>query len=275
MTRPKILYVTDLAYEAQGRVYRDEDLYLSARLGEHFDIALCNQPSAESLMAGFDAVVVRNSGPAMRHQAAYDSFRDAAIRRHTVVFNQLVGRADMGGKQYLLDLAGEGFAVVPSIDTRAEIHRLPAAAAYIVKPKLGSDSIGMSTVTADQLAGLELDGTMLVQPRIEFGYEVSFYFVDHEFQYALYARDPEQRWELQPYDASSADVAFAQHFIAWNRIARGIQRVDACRTASGDLLLMELEDHNPYLSLDVIDAPLRDRFVDTMRDSILELIAGR
>ena len=34
----KILYLTDLYYEAKGRNYFEEDLYISGILKEHFDI---------------------------------------------------------------------------------------------------------------------------------------------------------------------------------------------------------------------------------------------
>ena len=79
---------------------------------------------------------------------------------------------------------------------------------------------------------------------------MSFYYVDDAFQYALYAPDPDRRWVLEPYEPSEADLAFARRFIDWNTLDHGIQRVDACRTRDGDLLLVELEDLNPYLSLD-------------------------
>ena len=38
----KILYLTDLYYEAKGRKYFEEDLYITGILKEHFDIALCH-----------------------------------------------------------------------------------------------------------------------------------------------------------------------------------------------------------------------------------------
>ena len=41
----------------------------------------------------------------------------------------------------------------------------------------------------------------------------------------------------------------------------GIQRFDACRTKSGQLLLVKLEDLNPYLSLLVLDEDTRERFM--------------
>ena len=274
MSSPRVLYVTDLAYVANGRVYRDEDLMLSARLGAHLDLALCSPLAAESLMAGFDVVVVRNSGPVIHYRETYDSFRAAAIASGIPVFTELSGRADMIGKQYLVDLSRAGAAVIPTVDRAADLGVLPPMGSYVVKPKLGSDSIGMRTVGATDLASLDLDGSMLVQPTIDFVHEVSFVFVDHEFHYALHAPEPLRRWELQPFAPSEDDLAFAHWFIEWNAVDHGVQRVDACRLRDGTLLLMELEDLNPYLSLDVVDASTVARFVDAMERSIIALASA-
>ena len=50
-------------------------------------------------------------------------------------------------------------------------------------------------------------------------------------------------------------------FIDWNTIDKGIQRVDACRAKDGRLLLVELEDLNPYLSLLEVDDKTREIFL--------------
>ena len=60
-----------------------------------------------------------------------------------------------------------------------------------------------------------------------------------------------KRWELKEYAPTEDDLKFARKFIEWNDIKYGIQRVDACRTKTGKLLLVELEDLNPFLSLQV------------------------
>ncbi|MFD7877198.1 hypothetical protein ACFV5G_24380 [Streptomyces sp. NPDC059766] len=271
--RPRVLYVTDLAYPARGRRYCDEDILLTARLRADFDLALCHPRDAAALMDAFDAVVVRNSGPVLAYQEQYDAFRERALRSGTRVYNPLTGSADMAGKQYLLDLSTAGLPVIPTVDRPADLGRLPEAGHYIVKPKLGADSIGLRTVTAEELPGLA-DGTVLVQPRIDFTYEVSFYFVDHDFQYALYAPDPDRRWELRPYEPTAEDLEFAHRFIAWNTLDAGIQRVDACRAPDGRLLLVELEDLNPYLSLDALDEARRKAFVAAMARSLHRFLAG-
>lgn len=270
--RPTVLFVTDLAYEARGRRYCDEDIHLTSRLREEFDVALCHPRDAAALLDGFDTVVIRNSGPVLHYQEAYDAFRARARELGTRVYNPLHGRGDMAGKQYLVDLSRAGHPVIPTVDRAADLGSLPDAAEYVVKPKLGADSAGLRFVREAELPEGE-DGTMLVQPRIDFRYEVSFYFVDHDFQYALYAPDPERRWVLEPYAPDAADLAFARGFVEWNSLDHGIQRVDACRTAQGELLLVELEDLNPYLSLDRVAEPVREAFVTRMKASVQDLLA--
>ncbi|MBT2387949.1 hypothetical protein J7E87_00565 [Streptomyces sp. ISL-1] len=270
-TRPRVLYVTDLAYQARGRRYCDEDIFLTSRLREDFDLALCHPLEAAALMDAFDAVVVRNSGPVLRYQSEYDAFRERAVKSGARVYNQLSGKADMAGKQYLLDLSAAGYPVIPTIDRRQDLVRLPKADQYVVKPKLGADSIGLEFVSRDRLGDLVFKD-VLVQPRIDFAYEVSFYFIDHAFQYALYAPRTDQRWLLEPYEPTAADLAFARRFIDWNGIEHGIQRVDACRVPDGELLLVELEDLNPYLSLDLLDEESRTSFVANLKASLHTLL---
>ncbi|WP_053849939.1 hypothetical protein [Streptomyces sp. NRRL B-24085] len=271
--RPALLYVTDLAYPARGRRYCDEDILLSARLREDFDLALCHPRDADALADGFDAVVVRNSGPVLAYQEAYDTFRERALRVGTRVYNPLTGKADMAGKQYLLDLTAAGHPVIPTVDRAEDLDRLPAGDRYVVKPRLGADSIGLRILSADEVLD-HIDGQVLVQPCVDFAYEVSFYFVDHDFQYALYAPHADRRWDLEPYRPSPEDLEFARRFVEWNALGHGIQRVDACRAPGGELLLVELEDLNPYLSLDALDDAGRDSFVAAMKASLHKFLGS-
>ncbi|MEV1044206.1 hypothetical protein [Streptomyces sp. NPDC049916] len=272
--RTSLLLVTDLAYEARGRRYCDEDIFLASRLRETFDVALCHPRDAAALLKRFDLALVRNSGPVLHYQEAYDTFRARAAEAGTVVYNPLGGRGDMAGKEYLVELSRAGLPVIPTVDRAAELATLPGAPGYVVKPKLGADSVGLRFVTAEEArTALEeaAEGSLLVQPRVDFRHEVSFYFVDHDFQYALYAPDPERRWVLEPYAASAEDLAFARRFVNWNALGHGIQRVDACRTAEGGLLLVELEDLNPYLSLDRVAEDVREAFVARLTESLTSL----
>lgn len=276
--RPRLLYVTDLAYPARGRRYGDEDVFLTSRLRAEFDLALCHPGDAARLMDAFDAVVVRNSGPVLTYPEAYAAFRERAAERGTPVFNPLTGRGDMAGKGYLTDLTAAGYPVIPTVDRAADLHRLPETGRYVVKPRLGADSAGLRTVTPDALRAVLAEGAatgadLLAQPHVDFVHEISFCFVDDAFQYALYAPRPDRRWELAPYRPSPADLAFARRFIDWNALPYGVQRVDACRTPDGGLLLVELEDLNPYLSLDALDDGTREAFVTAFTASLRRFLA--
>ncbi|MEU8572902.1 hypothetical protein [Streptomyces asoensis] len=271
--RPRLLYVTDLAYQARGRRYCDEDVLLTSRLRADFDLALCHPLDAAALMHSFDGVVVRNSGPVLGYRKDYEAFRARALADGVRVYNPLTGRGDMAGKQYLVDLSAEGHPVIPTVDRAEDLHRLPAAERYVVKPKLGADSLGLRILAPRELPDLG-DGSLLVQPCVDFSYEVSFTYVDHDFQYALYAPRPDRRWELRPYRPTVRDLEFARRFIDWNGLTHGIQRVDACRAPDGELLLVELEDLNPYLSLDALDEAGRDAFISATTRSLHRFLDG-
>ena len=267
--RPSLLLVSDLHYPAQGRRYGDEDVWLSGALREHFDLALCSPLDAAALLGGFDLVLVRNSGPVIHHRAASDAFRTEVARRGTRLVNPLDARGDMQGKGYLVALWAAGEPVIPTVDRRADLDRLPGAGPFVVKPMFGADSIGLEVL--ESLDGVAFDD-VIVQPWVDVVHEISFVFVGRRFQYALYALDRARRWELAPYEPTDDDLAFAQRFVDWNTLDVGVQRVDACRTRDGELLLVELEDLNPYLSLDLVGTPTRDAFtsalVATLRDAL-------
>lgn len=270
--RTRVLYVTDLTYAARGRRYCDEDINLSDRLRDAFEVALCHPSDAADLMDVFDVVLVRNSGPVIGYPEAHADFRARAAASGVRVLSELSGKADMAGKQYLLDLYAAGYPVIPTADNLADALALPAADEYVAKPKHGADSVGLAFVSREELVGLTYQD-LLVQPRIDFVHEASFYFVGPTFEYALFGPDPSQRWLLEPFTPSAADLAFARSFVDWNDLTHGIQRVDACRTRDGELLLVEVEDLNPYLSLDLLDEPTRDRFVTDLKAAITAVVA--
>ncbi len=134
---PSVLLVSDLAYEARGRRYCDEDIHLSSRLRETFDVALCHPRDAAALLERFDLALVRNSGPVLHYREAYDAFRARALELGTPVYNPLDGRGDMAGKEYLVAMDRAGLPVIPTVDRADDLARLPGVPQYALKPKLG------------------------------------------------------------------------------------------------------------------------------------------
>ena len=271
MNKPNLLYVSDLYYEAKQRRYADEDLYMTAQLRDSFNITICHPQDTQPFEGVADMIVCRNTGPVIYYQQSYNAFRDRLIANKKVVYNSLSGQADMLGKQYLVDLSQKGYPVIPTIDDLADFNHLPSVDTYFKKPKQGADSHGIELVSKENLDNLNLSASLL-QPKIEIDYEVSFYYIDEELQYVLYAPDKHKRWQLVSYDYSAEDLRFAQQFIKWNKLEYGVQRVDACRTMDGRLLLVELEDLNPYLSLLDQQEATRLCFVNNFKLSLFKVL---
>ncbi len=269
MKAKSLLYLTDLSYPAKGRAYGEEDIYITNLLKEDFDVALCHPQCAERFEDSADLIVFRNTGSVIGYKDVYRAFADRVRQKGLKTFNSFTGKADMQGKQYLLDLSLADYPVIPTVDSADDLHLLPAAERYVVKPKDGADSIGLEFITEEELTKRDFSGKgSLIQPAIDFVYEVSFYFINDKLEYALYAPDKAKRWELKAYPYTDDDAAFAKKFIAWNSIRSGIQRVDACRTRDGALLLVELEDLNPYLSLLETDEKTRRIFMRDFTDAL-------
>ncbi len=271
-SRPSILYLTDLSFNAKGREYYKEDLFLSAQLRDNFQILLCHPCDSWKFELSVDLIVCRNTGPVLFYKEYFDEFLERVKTYNIPTYNSMTGKADINGKRYLADLTRQGYPVIPTIDENGDWRDLPSCDRYMLKKIDGADSIGVRTASRDEISSREHFG-YLVQPFVEIQYEVSFYFVDKDFHYALYAPDPNRRWHLEEYKPSSEDLEFALKFIRWNAIEHGIQRVDACRSTSGDLLLVELEDLNPYLSLDRIHPDILKQFVNSFIRALNGVIA--
>ncbi len=271
-----VLFVTDLYYPAKGRNYYEEDLFLTSKLRETFNLVICHPEDIEAFEDQTDLIVFRNAGPVANFKVKYAEFRQRVISKNLNTYNSFDGKADMNGKEYLIKLTDAHFPVIPTIDTINHLDKLPDVHMYIVKPKDGADSVGLKFVEKNQLIKEVKANSKdtLMQPLINFEYEVSFYFIDKKFQYSLYAPDKEKRWELKEYIPTDKDLDFAQRFIEWNDINWGIQRIDACRNEQGELLLVELEDLNPYLSLLELSEEKRNSFIEAMKDSLQKALEG-
>ncbi|MET7028350.1 hypothetical protein [Sediminicola luteus] len=255
-----ILYVTDFYYKAKGRKYYEEDLYITAHLKDHFNILIGHPHQVLSYLDVADALVFRNTGSVIGYQEYFKQFVEEVKEKDIITFNSLDGKADIKGKQYLLDLMDLDYPVIPTIDHLKDLDKLGDPTTFVVKLKNGADSIGMEFLTKEEVLKIDLKGR-LIQPYLDFEYEVSFYYLNNSFQYALYAPNKEKRWDLQEYTATDEDLVFADKFVHWNNMERGIVRIDGCRLKDNSLLLVEVEDLNPFLSLDALSEPKKMDFI--------------
>jgi hypothetical protein len=266
-----ILLVTNFYYQAKGREYFREDIELSDFLRKHFKVCISHIDDLEKILPAVDAVLLRNTGPQSSHRQALKILR----QKNNIPFsNDLLGKGDINGKHHLRELYLSGYPVIPTFFSVEELQTFGPCDQYFLKPVDGADSRGVQILTHQELFAKK-PSHLVIQPLISFQYEVSFYFVDDQFHYALYAPDPEKRWELMPYIPTQEDVDFACKFIRWNTCKFGIQRVDGCRLPDGRLLLMELEDYNPFLSLSLLKKEVKERFLESLCTSLSRVISCR
>ena len=270
-TKPSILYLTDFYYPAKGRKYHEEDLYIISELRNDFKIIICHPKDSKNHEEHVDLVIIRNTGSIMYFKEYFEEFVERVTIKSILTYNEMSGKGDMQGKQHLLELTNQKYPVIPTIDSILDIKILPPSDKYLLKLKDGADSIGMKTATYEELLNLNTQD-YIIQPFVDFIHEVSFYYIDFEFQYALYAPNKTKRWDLEEYIPTKKDLVFANKFIEWNSINHGIQRVDACLQKNGELVLVELEDLNPYLSLDALTNSIRKQFIASFKTSLLKLL---
>lgn len=263
-----VLLLTDFSYQAKGREYFREDVELSGYMRKFFKVCLSHFNDTDKVIDQVDAILIRNTGPQMLHHEQLAPLRN---RADLTIFNDLSGKGDINGKYHLLELFQSGYSVIPTFNSKKELQKFGSCEHYLLKPLDGADSCGVKILNNEELES-EVCQNVLIQPLVEFQYEVSFYFIGKQFHYSLYAPNPQKRWELEPYMASKEDVEFALKFINWNTCKFGIQRVDACRTMHGKLLLMELEDYNPFLSLDLLQPSVKEQFLEGLCISLEEQI---
>lgn len=135
-----LLYLTDLYYEAKGRKYYEEDLYITSKLKDHFNILIGHPQQAISSLDSADLVVFRNTGSILGYQEYFQGFLAEVKQKNILTFNSFDGKADILGKQYLIDLTNSGYPVIPTIESLNEIDKLGVHEQYIVKLKNGADS---------------------------------------------------------------------------------------------------------------------------------------
>ena len=71
----KILFITDFYYEAKGRLYYEEHLFLTGQLRKDFDLVICNPKDMNKFTEDFDLTIFRNAGPIANFKEEYDLFR--------------------------------------------------------------------------------------------------------------------------------------------------------------------------------------------------------
>lgn len=262
MQLPALLFVTNLQNSDP-----EEDLFLSGYLSSVFDLQVASPSEALALLPKARRCLIRNAWPSRFFVKEFMEMRRISALERVRFYNPFHRNGYVEDKTYLLDLYKQRYPVIPTITSEKEIDQLPKSKKYVVKPNDGGSSFGVEFITKEEVLEREWLN-YLIQPEIDLLYEISFYFIDDTFEYAMVSAGKGRRWELQEYHPTQAELDWAQAFVRWNKLPYGLQRIDAARTRTQELLLMEIEDTMPMLTLSDLPNSSRERILENFVKSL-------
>ncbi|MBP7133817.1 hypothetical protein KBA73_01245 [Patescibacteria group bacterium] len=259
---PSLLFITNPHHSDP-----EEDLFLAEYLSHAFALQMVDPVEAVAILPQFRRCLIRNAWPSRQFVKEFQELKRLCEVHQIKSYNTFHRNAFIEDKTYLLELYRDGYPVIPTIDHQRDLPLLPEVESYIIKPKNGCSSHGVESLTREELLVRELNAH-LIQPEIDFIDERSFYFIDDRFEYAMVSAGKQHRWELTEYKPSESELQWAQKFVTWNQMPYGLQRIDGCRLPSGEMLLMEVEDSMPMLTLSDLTDSRREEVLASFTKSL-------
>lgn len=223
-------------------------------------------------------VIIRRNTWASREEdtAALYDHNQALMKRlsqKSIKTVNLVG-LDGLGKQYLCDMFTNDYPVIPTISKKEEIAQLPKTAKYVSKNmKSFGSGLHQRILKQEDLEQDYKDGDIL-QPFLSFQGELQCYYVGTKLMYVYYYTPskypdyPEPTLvELTPEQKVQAD-----RFANYSKIQHGFQRIDFLRMPDDSLLLMEIEDHAPFMNLSRLPETLQQNVLQEFKENIYSLL---
>lgn len=290
----KILLVSNLTpnVEVGEDVWygQEEDKFLAECLRKYFDVSMADPNNAirELESGGYSICLLRNAWPGREFEKAIIELGKFAKTRPDIVFYNPPGDYDfMDNKKYLDELTKKGQRVIPTTQNIENMNDvLGDRDSYVIKPVNGCSSHGVELVDRAKIKSVNTDD-YVIQPLIDLEREMSFFFLDNEFQYAVRSEVTDKeageklgvhignRWKLEEFQPTRNQVEWAYGFIKRTNIPHGIVRIDAASLRNGDLKLMEIERDTPLLSLvdkngdrDVLSHETREGFLANLVASL-------
>lgn len=262
MNLPTLLFLTNFSNGAPK-----EDIALSNELRTIAQVLIAHPLDCLKKFPPVDGVIIRNIWPTHENTVFYEQFYKTLLRSNIKTYNPIIGKGDVKGKNYLVELYRKGYPVIPSVDSVSDVKKLPRSEWYFSKPKHSCDGIGSAILSKVELQKRKIKDN-LIQPYITFESEPSFFFIDNEFAYAVITKNRIQHERCKTYLPSVKEIAFAKQFVTWNNLPYGIQRIDTLKLRSGELLLSEIEDICPYLYLLEIDEKIKRKILRRILTSL-------
>lgn len=185
------------------------------------------------------------------------------------------GIFDTSDKKYLVKLFQENLPVIPTINPDMSIDNLPTTDFYLLKPLDSYDGFGQIRVSKNELEErlkTIKPNQYVVQPHINIKSEIQFYFVNDKLEYAFQFMPNKLSENVvrKEYDYSDQEANIASKFAKLNPDFVGVQRIDFIQDTNDNLLLLEIEDAAPFLSLQYISSDKRKQFIDDYKKMVYD-----
>ena len=231
----------------------------------------------ENLDEKFDIIIRRNTWVArIEETKSYEEKNKILVERlkkKNVKTVNMEG-VDGNGKGYLCKLYKEGRKVIPTVDTIEDALKMPAINEYVLKDKKSMGSgLGQKIVKKEELAKQFQEG-YLIQPKLSFKSEVQCYFVGQKFMYA-YGYTPSKYPDYPTprlIQLKEAERNLACEFAQASGLEVGFQRIDFLKLENDQLILLEIEDNSPHMSLEELEEAFRDRVMDEYKKNIYQYL---
>lgn len=247
-------------------------------------IANYNRDCIVNILSVSDIDIIENYDLIIRRNTWEENLDEISqFRKNNTIITQLIEKRsipsinlkglDWFGKAYLCDLFDKKYDVIPTICNVNDIDKINNYDRFIVKEQKSYSSIGQKYIEKEEIETF-INRGMIVQPVIEFTSEVQFYFIEEVLQYVL--EYTPCKYPLYPipaiYEPNSVEIELATKFSKIADCKAGVHRIDFLRKNDGKLILLEIEDNSPHLSLKYLSEELQKTFIDNYIKSIFNYL---
>lgn len=273
MKKYKILILSNMV----GSGIKDDTLVKDAFLADGHDVDLVPVHYDVALEEQCDIVIRRNTWANTEEEtdALYVNNHTLCERlsKKSIKTVNLLG-LDGVGKQYLCEMFDQNFPVIPTICKKEDIPRLPEVSKYVSKNiKSFGSGLHQRILSQEQLETDYQNGDIL-QPFMQFQGEVQCYYVGTELMYVFYyspSKFPDYP-EPSLMELTAEQKAQADRFAQYSKLQHGFQRIDFLHMPDDSFLLMEIEDHAPFMSLFRLPDTLQQKVLSAFKNNIYSLL---
>lgn len=255
----------------------EEDLLLKKRFeqdGNIVDIMWIDYD--EKLDNNYDLIIRRNTWVGKHADTNYLKNRNNELINRLKDSNKTINLVglDGNGKTYLKNLYYcKEKNVIPTTDILEDALKWNCDN-YVLKQKDSFGSgIGQVFVTKEELTD-KFSDKYLIQPKLKFKSEVQTYFINSKLMY-IYEYTPSKYPnypEPKLINLTKEEEILSKKFSDISDVKVGMKRVDFLRLEDNSLILLEIEDNSPHMSIEILDEQMRDSVLDYYVKGIYEYI---